>query len=99
MEHLEYLAEQMEDELDSAEHYAQKACKYRETHPTFAKHLHDMAIDELRHGQYISDAAHEYVKDHQDHPEYKQVWDFVKRHADKQIERINDILVKYRATM
>lgn len=96
MEHLSFLAEQLEDELDGAEHYAKLSLKHKADHPVFAKHLHEMAIDELRHGQYISDAAREYIKDHPDHPEWVQVWDFVSRHADKQIACVNDMLIKYR---
>lgn len=96
MEHLSYLAEELEEELDGAENYAKMACKHRESHPNFAKHLHEMAMDEMRHGMYISDAAHDYIKEHPDHPEYKQVWDFVSRHADKQIARVNEMLAKFR---
>lgn len=96
MEHLEFLIDQMEEELDGAEHYAKLAHKHHEQHPAFAKNLHDMAMDELRHSQYISDAAHEYIKAHPEHPEFRNVWDFVKRHTAKQIGCINDMLTKFR---
>lgn len=83
MKFIEETAERMDDELDGAEEYAVKA-------------LHYKAMDELRHASYFCDAAMEYVKAHPEHPEFKDVWAFVKRHADKEIDEVNSMLAKYR---
>jgi ferritin len=96
MRFLEEMAERMDDELDGAEEYAEKALHYKESHPALAKHLHDMSMDELRHASYFCDAAMDYVKAHPEHPEFKDVWAFVKRHADKEIDEVNGMLAKYR---
>jgi ferritin len=96
MKFLEDLAERMDDELDGAEEYAVDALDHKESHPTLAKHYHDMAMDELRHASYFMDAAMEYVKAHPDKPELKHVWEFVKRHADKEIAEVDKMLAKYR---
>ena len=96
MRFIEEMAERMDDELDGAEEYAEKALHYKESHQTLAKHMHDMAMDELRHASYFCDAAMEYVKAHPEQPEFKDVWAFVKRHADKEIDEVNSMLDKYR---
>lgn len=96
MRFLEEMAERMDDELDGAEEYAEGALHYKDSHPTLAKHMHDMAMDELRHASYFMDAAMEYVKEHPDKPELKHVWEFVKRHADKEIAEVDKMLAKYR---
>lgn len=98
MRFIEDMAERMDDELDGAEEYAVAAIHNKESHPALAKHYHDMAMDEMRHASYFSDAAMEYVKTHAvEKPELKHVWDFVKRHADKEIAEIDKMLAKYRA--
>lgn len=98
MRFIEEMAERMDDELDGAEEYAVAAIHNKDSHPALAKHYHDMAMDEMRHASYFSDAAMEYVKTHAaDKPELKHVWDFVKRHADKEIAEIDKMLTKYRA--
>lgn len=96
MEYITHLAEQMDEELDGAEEYAREACKHKSDHPAYAKHLHDMSMDELRHAQYINDEAQRYIKESTDSPEFRHVWDFIKNHADKRISRINDMLVQFR---
>ena len=96
MKFLEDMAERMDDELDGAEEYAVDALHHKDSHPALAKHYHDMAMDELRHASYFNDAAMEYVKAHPDKPELKQVWEFVKRHADREIAEVDKMLAKYR---
>ena len=96
MRFIEEMAERMDDELDGAEEYAANALHYKESHPTLAEHMHDMAMDELRHASYFCDAAMDYVKAQPEHPEFKDVWAFVKRHADKEIDEVNSMLAKYR---
>ena len=96
MRFIEEMAERMDDELDGAEEYAEGALHYKESHPALAKHMHDMAMDELRHASYFCDAAMDYVKAHPEHPEFRQVWSFVKRHADKEIAEVEKMLAKYR---
>ena len=97
MRFIEEMAERMDDELDGAEEYAVAAIHNKESNPALAKHYHDMAMDEMRHASYFSDAAMEYVKTHAaEKPELKHVWDFVKRHADKEIAEIDKMLAKYR---
>ena len=96
MKFLEDMAERMDDELDGAEEYAVAALHKKESHPALAKHYHDMAMDELRHASYFNDAAEEYVKAHPDKPELKHVWEFVKRHADREIAEVDKMLAKYR---
>lgn len=98
MKFIEDMAERMDDELDGAEEYAVAALEHKQSHPILAKHYHDMAMDELRHASYFSDAAMEYVKAHAtERPELKHVWDFFKRHADKEIAEVEKMLAKYRA--
>ena len=96
MRFIEEMAERMDDELDGAEEYAANALHYKESHPTLAKHMQDMAMDVLRHASYFCDAAMDYVKAQPEHPEFKDGWAFVKRHADKEIDEVNSMLAKYR---
>ena len=96
MRFIEEMAERMDDELDGAEEYAEGALHYKESYPALAKHVHDMAMDELRHASYFCDAAMDYVKANPEHPEFGQVWRFVKRHADKEIAEVEKMLAKYR---
>ena len=96
MKFIEEMAERMDEELDGAEEYAEGAHAYKDTHPMLAKHMHDMALDELRHAHYINDEAWAYIKEHHDREELRHVWDFVKRHSDRRIERISAMLEKFR---
>lgn len=96
MEYITNLAEHMDDELDGAEEYARSACKHKDISPTYAKHLHDMSMDELRHAQYINDEARRYIKEHTETPELRHVWDFVTRRSDKRIEKVNEMLKRFR---
>lgn len=96
MKFIEEMAERMDEELDGAEEYAEGAHAYKDEHPMLAKHMHDMAMDELRHAHYINDEACAYIKEHHDREELRHVWDFVKRHSDRRIERINNMLDKFR---
>ena len=96
MRFIEEMAERMDEELDGAEEYAEGAHLYKEDHPMLAKHMHDMSIDELRHAQYISDAACDYIKENPERQELKHVWDFIRKQGDRRIERISKMLEKFR---
>lgn len=97
MRFIEEMAERMDDELDGAEEYAVDALHYKDTHPILAKHMHDMAMDELRHASYFRDAADEYCKAHPDHHEIHEFWRYAKRHADKEIVEVDRMLAKFRS--
>lgn len=49
MKIIKELIEQIEDELDGAEEYAEDAAKHRTDHPELAQVYHDIALQELHH--------------------------------------------------
>ena len=87
------LSEMIEDELEGAEHYAKCAIKYKEEHPTLAKTLYDISMDEMRHvgllHTEVVSLIEMYRKEHGEPPTaMKAVYDYL---HEKQIEEANEV--------
>lgn len=95
MEYLIDLADKVDEELDGAEAYANEACATKDKNREYAKRLHSMAEDELRHAEFFNAAARDHIRAHTDVRELGAVWDFVARRMTKRVERIRTVLDRF----
>lgn len=64
MKIIKELIEQIEDEVDGAEDYAEDALKYRHDHPELAQMYHDIALQELRHVDLLHGEVVKMIEEH-----------------------------------
>ena len=89
MKIIEYIADQIIEELEDAEEYAEHALKYKDDHPALAAGLYELSRQEYSHSQMLHDHAvkliEEHRRNHGDPPEgMKMMWD---REHRRQIEK------------
>lgn len=95
------LSEMIEDELEGAECYAEKALKHKYEDPTLAKMFYSMANDEMGHFEKLHFAVDEqienYRKEHGDPPtEMQALYDFLHEKFIKQAAKIKVMLTMYK---
>lgn len=94
MKLIKKLTEYIEEELESAEDYANCAVRYKEDNPMLAKMFYDLSVTELNsHVAALHDevtrAINDYRNENGDVPEnMKAVYDFI---HEKHIEKSNKI--------
>lgn len=89
MKIIEYMADQILEELHDAKEYAEHALKYKEEHPALASVLFDLSRQEYSHSQMLHEQAvkmiEEYRRTHGEAPEVmRMMWD---REHRRQIEK------------
>ena len=93
MKIIENLSEFIEEEIEGAETYIKKALKHQTEHPTLAKTLYDISLDEMKHADLLHGEVvkviETYRKEHGEPPaSMKAVYDFL---HEKQIEKANKV--------
>jgi hypothetical protein len=66
MKIIKVLTEMIEDELEGAEHYAEKAISYKEEHPQLANTLYEISTQEMRHVNLLHEEVVAFIKKHRE---------------------------------
>lgn len=86
-EKLNYLMEQIEEELDDAEEYAHNAMRFAHS-PELSKTLLSLSAQELEHAQVLQGVVVKHMQSGEITAEVKHVHDYMRSWQDKHIKRV-----------
>ena len=66
MKIIKMLTEMIEDELEGAEHYAECAIAYKDSHPQLANTLYEISTQEMRHVNLLHEEVASIIKKHRE---------------------------------
>lgn len=100
MENLEWLLEQMDEELDDAEKYAWKSLKCKDNHNEIARTTAELSRQELTHYEMIQSVAVKYMKTlMEEHPEQMEsletFWEFENGRMTRRKTNIDHLLKSF----
>lgn len=95
MKIIEWLSDQIEDEIHGAKCYAKKALELKDTYPEISDELWMMSNEEMKHMQtlhtMVTKIIGDYRKDHGDPPvEMQAVYDYL---HEKFIDKAKDVKI------
>ena len=94
MKEIEWLVEQIDEELEGACHYIDKALMEKEDHPDWANSFYQISQQEMAHAEVLHGMAVSLIKSYTGEipPGMEWVW---KREHEKYIERAAKVKMKH----
>ena len=101
MKIIEKLVDDINEELEGAEHYAKCALKHKDDHPQLAKAFFDMSQDEMKHVHMLHDEVVKLIDEHKrtkGEPPVAMmaVWDYMHRMHIADANKIRMLQNEYR---